>query len=300
MTDTPLAQGPSSDAATRALILRVGARVRHVRQSQSMPRRELSERSGVSPRYLAQLEAGEGNISIGLLHRVARALDHSIEGFLGLDTAELSEPQRMAGLYRGAPADVQKAVRDLLHAGPVQRRAHRICLVGLRGAGKSTLGAMTGAALGLPFEELTREIETHSDMPMAEIIALYGPEGYRTLEADALERVVARHDDMVLAVAGGIVAAPETYATLLARFHTIWLRTAPEDHMARVRAQGDERPMAGNPQAMAQLRAILTAREPLYARAQAKVDTAGRSPDQSLADVLAVIAEQGFAGPGHA
>ena len=174
------------------------------------------------------------------------------------------------------------------------RRANRICLIGLRGAGKSTLGRMAGAALDLPFVELNREIEAHGGMEIAEIMGLYGPEGYRTLEAEALERIIATHDRMILAVAGGIVAEPRTYQTLLTRFHTIWLKAAPDEHMQRVRAQGDERPMAGNPEAMTQLRSLLTSREMLYDRAQARLDTSGQTRETSLKHLLALIAERGF------
>jgi len=146
--------------------------------------------------------------------------------------------------------------------------------------------------LDLPFVELNNEIEDQSGMPVNEVIALYGQEGYRRLEARAISRVIATHDDLILAVAGGIVAEPETYNLLLAHFHTIWLRTSPEEHMARVRNQGDERPMAGNAEAMDQLRSILTSREALYGRALAQLDTSGQTVDASLAQLLALIRDR--------
>ena len=286
------------DAAAEALIRQVGARVRRARQMKNLSRRALSERSGVSPRYLAQLEAGEGNISIGLLHRVALALDLGIEQLVGRDDPWASEAARVTDLFRAAPDDVRSRVLGLLAPeGPAGRRAKRICLIGLRGAGKSTLGAMAGEALGLPFVELNREIETLSGMPVGEVMALYDMEGYRRLEAEALEQVTLSHDALILAVAGGIVGEPETYQSLLDTFHTIWLQTSPEEHMSRVRAQGDERPMAGNPGAMDQLRSILEARRALYARASATLDTAGRTVDASLADLLALIETQKFLEP---
>ena len=285
----------SSDDAVAALIRRVGERVRKARELKGIPRRVLSEISGVSPRYLAQLEAGEGNISIGLLQRVAIALDHRIEWLMGEDDPWSSDVNRVADLFRAASADVQQAVMRKLSPEPIEtKRARRICLVGLRGAGKSTLGAMAGKALGVPFVELNREIEDHSGMPVDEVLALYGQEGYRRLEAQAVERVICAHDAMVLAVAGGIVAEPETYNSLLGHFHTIWLKTTPDEHMARVRAQGDERPMAGNPEAMEQLKSILTSRESLYARAEAQLNTSGRPVEESLKDLLALIEERGF------
>ena len=283
-----------ADRAVDDLIARVGERVRRARDRKGIPRRVLSEMSGVSPRYLAQLEAGEGNISIGLLQRVAHALDHRIEWLVGADDPWVSDTLRIADLYRTATAPVQAQVRAVLTPEPAAaQRAHRICLVGLRGAGKSTLGRRAGETLGLPFVELNREIEEQSGMPVEDLMALYGQEGYRRLEAQAISRVIATHDTMILAVAGGIVGEPETYAGLLAAFHTIWIKASPAEHMARVREQGDTRPMAGNPEAMDQLKSILTAREALYDRAAAKLDTSGKTEEESLQELLTLIASKG-------
>lgn len=284
--------GAERDDASTRLIARVGERVRRAREQKGLPRRVLSDVSGVSPRYLAQLEAGEGNISIGLLHRVAVALDQPLEWLVSEEDAWDSEALQVAELYR--QADPQARARAMEILTPRALRARRICLIGLRGAGKSTLGARAGRELGLPFVELNREIEETTGMPIAEVMALYGQDGYRDLEAEALERVTQAHDAMILAVAGGLVAEPETYARLLAQFHTVWLRAEPEEHMARVRAQGDERPMAGNPQAMAQLRALLASREPLYARAEAQLDTSGKTEAAALDELLDLIRRRGF------
>ncbi|MCP3970841.1 MAG: helix-turn-helix transcriptional regulator [Rhodobacteraceae bacterium] len=290
-----VAQADPVDEAVAGLIAQVAERVRKARELKGIPRRVLSEKSGVSPRYLAQLEAGAGNISIGLLERVARALDHKIEWFVGQEDPWTSDALRVAGLYRLADRKVRQSVLQLLSpAAPEVQRARRVCLLGLRGAGKSTLGRMAGAKLGVPFVELNREIEEHSGMPVAEVQALYGQEGYRTLEAQALQRVLAIHDTMILAVAGGVVAEPTTYNTLLDNFHTVWVKASVEDHMARVRAQGDERPVAGNPEAMQQLKAILTSREAIYDRAQAQLDTTGETEQQSLGWLLKLIEKQGF------
>jgi XRE family aerobic/anaerobic benzoate catabolism transcriptional regulator len=284
-----------AESAVTSLIQRVGERVRKARERKGIPRRVLSEISGVSPRYLAQLEAGEGNISIGLLQRVAIALDHRIEWLMGEEDPWSSDVLRVADMFRSANADVRQAVLRTLSPEPVETmRAHRICLIGLRGAGKSTLGQQAGDALGLPFVELNREIEEQSGMPVDEVMALYGPEGYRKLEAQAVSRVIATHDSMILAVAGGIVAEPDTYNNLLAHFHTIWVKTSPDEHMARVRAQGDERPMAGNPEAMEQLRSILTSREALYGKALAQLDTSRRTVDASLEQLMTLIADRKF------
>ncbi|AAV96925.1 helix-turn-helix transcriptional regulator [Ruegeria pomeroyi] len=292
---TPNSARDQAEAEVADLIARVGERVRAARQRRGIPRRVLSEISGVSPRYLAQLEAGEGNISIGLLQRVATALDHRIEWLVGEDDPWSSDAMRVADLYRVAGMDTRAEVLRLLSPAPsLAARAGRICLVGLRGAGKSTLGQRLGAALGLPFVELNDEIEDQAGMPVAEVMALYGQEGYRKLEAQAVARIVATHDALVLAVAGGIVAEPETYKTLLAHFHTVWLRASPIEHMERVRAQGDERPMAGNPEAMEELRSILTSREALYGRAEAQIDTSGQSVEASLSQLTRLVRERGY------
>lgn len=288
---------PDADDAVTALILRVGDRVRKARERKGIPRRVLSEISGVSPRYLAQLEGGEGNISIGLLQRVAIALDHRIEWLIGEEDPWTSDAVRVADLYRTASRDVRQRVLDLLAPEPTETmRARRICLIGLRGAGKSTLGTAAGAALGVPFVELNREIEEQSGMPVNEVLALYGQEGYRKLEAQALGRIIATYDTMILAVAGGIVAEPETYKTLLANFHTIWVKASPQDHMNRVRAQGDTRPMAGNPEAMEQLKSILTSRESLYERSLAQLDTTGKPAQTSVDELTALIRDRRFLG----
>ncbi|UWR02883.1 helix-turn-helix transcriptional regulator [Ruegeria conchae] len=295
--DGPKPQKPAQpkEFATQDLSERVGARVRKARQMRGIPRRVLSESSGVSPRYLAQLEAGEGNISIGVLHRIAQALDYKAEWLIGEEDPWDSDDLQMLELFRQASDDVKDNVMRALCPDPAENaRAQRVCLIGLRGAGKSTLGALLGAALKLPFVELTAQIEEMSGMPLAEVMAFYGQEGYRNLEAQALDRVIAADDRMVLAVAGGIVSEPSTYTTLLSRFHTVWLRATPTEHMERVRAQGDERPMAGNPKAMEQLKCILASREALYGRANAQLDTSGRTENESIRDLMELVEEHGF------
>ena len=287
------------DRETQDLLIRVGERVRRARELRGLPRRVVSNLSGVSPRYLAQLEAGEGNISIGLLQRVALALGQRIEWLVGEDDPWASEAAQWVELLRGASPEARRRAIEML--GPVtheHRRANRICLIGLRGAGKSTLGEMAGRALDVPFLELNREIEDHLGMPVTEVIALYGQEGYRTLEAQAIGRIIARHETLILAVAGGIVAEPETYATLLAHFHAVWIKASPEEHMARVRAQGDLRPMAGNPEAMDQLKAILRNREAHYQRAVAELDTTGKSLETSLGELVSLVRDRGFLARG--
>jgi XRE family aerobic/anaerobic benzoate catabolism transcriptional regulator len=287
------------EAEVGRLMAMVGERVRKARELKGISRRVLSDLSGVSQRYLAQLEAGSGNISIGLLWRVAEALDHRIEWLVGEEDPWSSEEMRVAELYRSADGARRRRVMEILEPdAPEALRAQRICLIGLRGAGKSTLGRLIGEELGLPFVELNLEIAEQAGMAVDEVMALYGQEGYRRLEAQALERVVQTSDALVLAVAGGIVSEPRTYGFLLRHFHTVWLRATPEEHMMRVRAQGDERPMAGNPKAMDELRSILTSREALYARAEAEVNTSGLSLEASREQLLETIRAHGFLGTG--
>ncbi|MEO1778798.1 MAG: helix-turn-helix transcriptional regulator [Pseudomonadota bacterium] len=273
--DTQIQDGGSE------IMERLAARVRAARAALGLSRRALSERSGVSPRYLAQIEAGEGNISVVLLDRVATALDVRIEDLVSAADPLDTDAARVAQLYQAAK-------------NPAILRAQRICLVGLRGAGKSTLGKQAADKLKIPFIELNDLIEAQSGMPTSEVMALYGQDGYRAIEAQALDEVIAGHNKLILAVSGGIVAAPATYAQVLERFHTIWVRTSPAEHMARVRAQGDLRPMEGNPGAMDQLKALLTTRTPDYERAFAQVDTTSRPVQSSVNDVLAIIAKYRF------
>lgn len=291
------APSPAADdvgALTARLLATVGARVGAARKDAALSRRALSELSGVSQRYLVQLEGGQGNVSIGLLLRLAVALDRPLPWFLGADDREPASND-LAALAAGATPDQLARARAILApAHPARRR--RVALIGLRGAGKSTLGRLAGERLDLPFFELNEAIEQASGMAVNEVIALYGQEGFRHLERRALERIAESQDALLLAVAGGIVSNPDSYDYLLGNYHTIWLRAAPEEHMSRVRAQGDERPMAGNPDAMAELRAILTAREVHYARADASIDTSGRALEESLADVVGAIARRGFLG----
>lgn len=212
--------------------------------------------------------------------------DHSVD----------SDAQRIAALFEAAPAPVQQQVRSLLAPqNPATMRAGRVCLIGLRGAGVSTLGHMAGAALGVPFVELDKDIEQVADMPLTEILAFYGEAGYRRMEAEALEKVCAQHDQMIVAVPGGIVTAEQTYGRLLERFHSIWIRTSPAEHLSRVRAQnGTDQATTNSLAALEQLRTLLAIRTPLYAKAEVQVNTADRSPAASLADLLKVIEKNRF------
>ncbi len=269
-------------------VAQVGANVRSVRKSKGLTRKALSELSGISERYLAQLEGGAGNISIALLFKVSHALNFPLAGLLAADGVSDGELQRIFELFQAADASQrEEAVAALGGSLSVKGKANRICLIGLRGAGKSTLGKLLSMDLGLPFIELNKEIEAQSGIAVDEVIALYGQEGYRRLERQALQRIVANNSEVVLAAAGGIVSEPDTYSYMLGNFHTIWLKAEPEEHMARVKGQGDERPMAGNPRAMDALKSILLSRTEQYARAEAMVDTSGRRLEESRQDLIA-------------
>ncbi len=273
----------------------VGERVRAARARKNISRKALSEISGISQRYLAQLETGSGNISIILLRRVADALDYKIEWLVGEDDPYSSSVLPLITLYNQATAAQRQKVLSMLEQNnPASVRASRIAFIGLRGAGKSTIGRLFSAQKEMPFLELNDTIEEASGMPVDEVMALYGQEGYRRLEKQSVERIAATNDFIVLAVAGGIVSAPETFNYLLRNYHTIWLKADPEDHMGRVRKQGDERPMAGNPEAMAELRNILRDREALYNSADIVINTSQQSVSEVVAQVLFAVDESRF------
>ena len=277
-----------------APLLRViGARVRQMRANAALTRRELSEKSNVSPRHLAQLESGRGNVSIALLNRVALALDTSVVDLL---TPGNLENMDLAKRFENATSQQRQQVLHIL-TPPKTKPPGRIALIGLRGAGKSTIGPVLAARLNLRFVELNDLIRQSSGMPIAEVFALYGEAAYRRLERQALGSLERSGDSMVLAVAGGIVSAPETFEYLLSRYHTVWLRAAATDHMMRVRAQGDLRPASGNPDAMADLQAILGDREALYAKADHVVNTSGITAKTAAAKVFEVITGNGKDGP---
>jgi len=248
--------------------------------------------SGISERYIAQLESGKGNVSIVLLRRVSNAMGAHIEDLI--PTADAGPDwQVIRDLLRKATPNQIARAKDILAGGgaAAQRKLSfsGIALIGLRGAGKSTLGKMLAEKIGWSFVELNKEIERDNGLSVAEIIALYGQEGFRRMEQAALGQLLARKELMVLATGGGIVSEPLTFDLILSSFYTIWLKAEPEEHMTRVRRQGDLRPMADDRSAMAELRNILLSREPLYSRASATVDTAGLSVDAAAARLIDVV-----------
>jgi XRE family transcriptional regulator, aerobic/anaerobic benzoate catabolism transcriptional regulator len=272
----------------------LGRRVRHVRALRGMSRKVLAQVSGISERYIAQLESGKGNVSIKLLRRAAAAMATRVEDLL-VDEA-VPDWAVIRDLFRSASsAQVAQARAILLGVAPTSApaaAADRVALIGLRGAGKSTLGRLAAERLGFAFIELDKEIERAHGLSVAEILGLYGQDGFRRREQAMLRELIARPGAMIVATGGGIVAEPLTFDLLLASFHTVWLKAAPAEHMARVRQQGDLRPMGDDPTAMQELRAILTSREPLYARAHTTIDTSGLAIEPAAARLVAAV------GPG--
>ena len=272
----------------------VGSHVHQARKKQRMSRRVLSEKSGVSQRTIVLLESGVGNISIALLFRLSSALDQSVQSFMlpateKQDAKEHSQAIQIANQYLNTTKINQQKIKNILNVETNRdTKQKRICLIGLRGAGKSTLGEKLSLKIGTRFVELNDEIETLSGLSVQELMDLYGPEGYRKLEQEALVQIAEQNDEIIIAAAGGIVNEEETYSYLLKHFHTIWLKATPEEHISRVRAQGDERPMAGNPEAMTVLRTILTSREANYQLADYTIDTSGQSVKNSTDEIVKV------------
>ena len=240
---------------------RLGLEVRRLRREQQINRKQLAERSNVSERFLAQLETGTGNISILRLRHIAKALDCQLAALL--DAAE--------------PADNSRTNNK------------RIALIGLRGAGKTTLGTAASSRLGLPFIELTDRIEHTSGMSVPDIFNLYGQDGYRRLEQRELRTVIEETDSCILAAAGGVSEDSVTFDLLRTNFRTIWLTATPEDHMNRVIEQGDLRPMHGRDEALAELKAILGGRAHDYARSDIILDTSGRTEESVLSELVELI-----------
>jgi len=276
-----VAESRSDDAFLQA----VGSRARVLRERRGMTRKALAREADVSERYLGQLEGGEGNMSIILLRRVAEALGSRLIDILEPEQPGSVERRLILRLLDAVPPHRLEdlTVRLMREFGKEEAsRRGRIALVGLRGAGKSTLGQSLAAERKVRYVELDKEIELESGMPLSELFSLYGQSGFRRFERRTLERLIEESASMVLSVGGGVVAEDETYSLLLSKCYTVWLKASPEEHMSRVIAQGDLRPMAGNAEAMEDLKRILAAREPLYKRADAVVDTSGQTPDASL------------------
>lgn len=271
----------------------VGRLVRRGRARRGITRRQLAHESGISERYLAQIESGQGNPSVTVLRAIAQAMELSMTDLLPAGGSRDQALNRIVELLGRLPATewpaIAQSIEQRILAGAVSERANRIALVGLRGAGKSTLGRRLAKQLGWPFVELNRVIEQEYGASISMLIEMSGVRTFRRYERASLEKVIADHDKVVIATAGGIVSSTETYALLLRRTHAVWIKAQPQEHMSRVMAQGDFRPMAENREAMADLVAILEARSADYSQAEAALDTSGETVEQSLAKMLRLV-----------
>jgi XRE family aerobic/anaerobic benzoate catabolism transcriptional regulator len=271
----------------------LGERVRQVRARRGMTRKLLARDSGVSERYLAQIESGKGNISILVLRQLAGALDIPLDVLLFEGPEPPVEFVHMVEFLRRLSVDDLKLVRQLLlqQFGGIDTAARhgRIALVGLRGAGKSTLGSALAERLEMPFLELDRLIEQESGLTLNLIFDFHGQSGFRRLERECLDRVLERHPRFVLATGGSLVSEPATFERLLSSCFTVWLRASPGDHMQRVMAQGDMRPMEDNRDAMADLERILAEREMLYSKADIQVNTSEQTPQETLETLIQAL-----------
>jgi XRE family aerobic/anaerobic benzoate catabolism transcriptional regulator len=276
---------------------RLGERVRILRNQRGMTRKALAAHAKVSERYLAQMEVGKGNCSIVLLRRIARAIGLPVTQLVREgDEPPLDLVLLMQFLDRLSPdmlLEARKLVTEHFSSPAEDQHRRRIALLGLRGGGKSTLGQLLADRLGVPFIELDREIEKRSGAPLSEIFDMFGQETFRRAEREALDDILRQHPHFVIATGGSIVTEPGTLEVLLSSCFTVWVRAEPEEHMKRVLAQGDMRPMAHNARAMQDLVSILKSREPLYAKSGAVVTTTGKTPEQNLAELLRLVAVPG-------
>ena len=280
---------------SKATLAELGVRVRAWRARRGMTRKVLAADSGLSERFLADVESGKGHVSINSLEAAARALNITVIDLLQ-DAPRPALARTQSLLSRLDDSQLDQAyglLGSTFGLSDAQGREQRVALIGLRGAGKSTLGAQLAAERGVPFIELDREIEREAGTSMNEILLLHGQAGYRRYERRALLRIAEDHPEGVVMTTGGsIVSERETFDLLQSRFYCVWLKTSPEEHMARVVAQGDMRPFDANGashEALDDLRRILASREALYARADAVVDTAARTLKQSMTDLKRAV-----------
>lgn len=277
-----------------AFLAALGERLRLLRARRGVTRKALAREAGVSERHLANLETGTGNASVLVLRQVAAALGSSLAELLGDETTASPEWLMIRDLLHGrSEADLTRARGALaaLFEGGADRagREGRIALIGLRGAGKSTLGQMLADELRVPLVELNREVARLAGCSVAEVHALYGLSAYRRYERRALESTVHLYPRAVIAAPGGVVSEPSTFGFLLTHCYTVWLQAAPEEHMSRVIAQGDLRPMSGNREAMEDLKRILAGRAAFYAKADVSVSTSGKTLAQAFADLRRAV-----------
>jgi len=293
--EVPAAGGADPESTSSEYLATLGRKVRDARARHGMTRRMLAHDSGISERYLAQLESGLGNFSIVLLRRLAKAIDVSVAELVSDEPPHpVAYSLLVERLRRLRPVELSEASAILTQRfGDRSGRAERIALIGLRGAGKSTLGAALAKHLGWRFVEMSREIEAEAGISVAEIFDLWGQAAYRRYERRALERIVRMPPKIVLATSGGLVSEPATFGRLLDSFFTIWIEASPEEHWDRVIRQGDQRVAgSGDTEALTDMRRILAQRDPLYGKADARVPTRGKTARQSLRELISLTRAQ--------
>jgi XRE family aerobic/anaerobic benzoate catabolism transcriptional regulator len=265
-------------------------RVKQARARHGLTRKVLAQRSGVSERYLAEIEGGQGNVSVLVLRRLGRALGLSLEQMVVEGRESSAEFLQTAEMLRRLSAEDLKAARRILQEqfgeADAGRRTRRIALIGLRGAGKSSLGKALAEKLGMPFLELDQLIERESGLTLSAIFDFRGQNGFRQLERQCLEEVLRGYPEFVMATGGSLVTEEGTFERVLSSCFTVWIKASPEEHMQRVISQGDLRPMANHRNAMVDLRKILAEREDLYGKADLRVDTSGHSSEESLETLI--------------
>jgi XRE family transcriptional regulator, aerobic/anaerobic benzoate catabolism transcriptional regulator len=284
---------PHPTSARDAVVAAVGHLVRTSRAKRGMTRRALAHASGASERYLAQIEGGTGNPSVIILSAIAEALEVPMVDLLPRANGRPAVMTRVLDVLGRVPASELPRIAELIEACVGEAlagdRARRIALIGLRGAGKSTLGRSLAKELGFSFIELDRLVEQDYGARIPDLIEMAGLATFRRYERTCLERVIDGEEAAVIATAGGIVSNAQTFALLLRRTHTVWIKARPDEHMSRVMQQGDFRPMAKNREAMADLVAILDARAADYARAEVELDTSGDTVERSFEKLLRIV-----------
>ena len=272
-------------------LIALGERLKLLRARRGLTRKALAQLSGVSERHLANVETGVGNASVQFLRQLCGVLNCSLAEMTGDETASTPDWLMIREILRGRNEEELARARLVLGElfdSPVSEasRRQRIALIGLRGAGKSSLGRLLADQINAPFIELSNQIEQLAGCSIAEIHALYGQGAYRRYEQRALEEIIRHYPRAVIATPGGIVSEPATFNLLLSHCYTVWLKASPEEHMGRVLAQGDRRPMSGNREAMEDLKRILESRAQFYSKADKIVETSELSHEAAFASLM--------------
>ncbi|VVD67517.1 helix-turn-helix transcriptional regulator [Pandoraea fibrosis] len=284
----PLDSTDDAEAGVSPHLASLARQVRTLRAQRGMTRKQLAAQSGVSLPYLARVEAGTGNVSLAVLHKLAQALNVGVETLVAERSAHDGDLLILVEYLRQQPPEVLSRLRRQIvvpGATDTRRTGQRIALIGLRGAGKSTLGPQLAQAIGAPFIELDKEVEREAGIAIGEVITLYGQAAMRRIERQCIERIIAEHEHVVLATGGGIVSEAPTYERVLRAFRTVWLRARPEVHFQRVMQQNDARiaTEALRNEALDHIHRMLDARESLYRLADITLDTSDITPEAALA-----------------